>query len=136
MSTVSESDALRYDRRLMAINPLLLASRWDRVLEELADEEVLPPQLALIYAVATRETGDPDGEATPVAIQAMASLLSVPDTSAAAVVCAKRLVRSKPRLEDSRAKLAASSLGMIVFMIVTAAGVGFATSTLVGQLGL
>lgn len=87
--------ARQYDALLAELDPHLGETNWDKVLELLSKHETLPPQLALLYAVAQRER-NVAADADRVAIAAVAALLSVPAESHAALVVAKRLLRRNP----------------------------------------
>lgn len=92
------------DPRVSEVEPLLRRGDWPAVLALLgpADQTAaLPPNLAVLYAVARKERealGEAaDGlDATALAIRSMAALLGVSDSSALAMVVAKRVVRQNP----------------------------------------
>ena len=96
LELLSSEDEKRFDERLMRIEPQLQRADWRAVAEELEKEEVLPPQLAMVYAMAAREVGRTALDADRLALDAVAALLMEPAEHAAALVTAKRLLRTRP----------------------------------------
>ncbi len=89
------------DARLESIEAHVTHGEWADVAREVAacgPEDALPPKLALLYAVARKETpgADDKGDADALAIRALASLLGMPESSAIAIALGKRLVRRPP----------------------------------------
>jgi len=89
------------DPRFAELEPLIARNAWGDIAERLGkdgDAGTLPPALALVYALARRESA---GEAsspgsTELAIRSMAELVGVPPQSGMALVLAKRLLRQNP----------------------------------------
>lgn len=84
---------------LAQVERLVGANQWAGVCALLAPErdaaEQLPPSLALIYAVALKESDPTTRDADRRAIQAVANLLGIPHGSALALVLGKRLTRRR-----------------------------------------
>jgi len=121
-------DLVRYNARLLSTEPLLREGRWEDVRKHLASEEQLPPQLALVYAIAQKETNDTTGNPEQVAIRAAATLLGVPEGHAAALVVAKRLLRRNPVAWQNRQPSTKTSILWIVAIAVVGALVGYVLS--------
>lgn len=91
----SVADMKSFDKILVELEPHLEATNWEKVREILGAYETLPPQLALLYAIAQRER-DVKGDADALATRSIAALLCIPEDSHAALVIAKRLLRRNP----------------------------------------
>lgn len=115
-----------YDRKLLELEPYLATGNWDKVLETLSAEEELPPQLALVLALAQRERDKGDAHPEQVAIAAMAALLGVPEDNEAAVLLAKRILRRNPvAWQQRRAPRAYVSVLIVLLIAVLGAAVGY-----------
>lgn len=118
------------DPRLAEIEALVDRSAWKDIADKLdpaAKAGDLPPALALLHALALRETaGDEAGpRATEVAIRSMAALLGVTPESPAALVLAKRLLRKNPASWRTRpAPSARLSVALVVLAIVVGVAAG------------
>lgn len=124
----SIDDLRGFEQKLAELEPHLAETNWDSVLGVLEAHESLPPQLALLYAIALRERDAP-GDADALAIQAVASLLSVPEDSHAALVLAKRLLRRNPvAWQKRRAPSARVSIVIAIVVAVLGAAIGFLMS--------
>jgi hypothetical protein len=125
------------DPRLAELDPLLSHGAWAEILALLGPPEALeklPPTLALIYAVALRESSG-DASATPaneLAIRSMAAIYGVAPNSTTALVLAKRLLRQNPAAWRTKpAPPAKFSVLIIVVAVVlgTAAGWWFSVGS-------
>ena len=122
------------DPRFAELEPLFARTAWREIAERLGPPEKageLPPALALIHALARREAAGEQsaGDATKVAIAAMASLLGVPAHSEAALVLAKRLLRQNPAgWRTKPAPPARFSILIIVLGLAIGAAVGWFVS--------
>jgi hypothetical protein len=122
------------DPRLAELDPLFARTAWGEIAERLGPPEKageLPPALALIHALARREAAGEEsaGDATRVAIAAMAALVGVAPDSAAALVLAKRLLRQNPAgWRTKPAPPARFSIPIIVVGIAVGAAVGWFVS--------
>lgn len=119
------------DPRLADLDPLLSTGSWGKILELLGPPEAierLPPTLALIYAVALRESAG-DASATPaneLAIRSMASIYGIAPGSTTALVLAKRLLRQNPAAWRTKpAPSAKFSVLIIAVALAFGAGVGW-----------
>lgn len=123
------------DPRLAELDPLLSRGSWREILALLGPPEAvetLPPTLALIYAVAQRESSG-DASATPaneLAIRSMAAIYGIAPGSTTALVLAKRLLRQNPAAWRTKpAPPAKFSVPIIVVALAFGAGVGWWLST-------
>ncbi|MEP7122499.1 MAG: hypothetical protein ABJE95_16375 [Byssovorax sp.] len=123
------------DPRLTELDPLLSSGAWGEILKVLGPPEAiekLPPTLALIYAVALRESAG-DRSATPaneLAIRSMAAIYGIAPTSTTALVLAKRLLRQNPAAWRTKAAPPAKfSVLIIVVAVALGLGVGWWLST-------
>ena len=118
------------DPRLAEIEALVDRSAWKDIADKLdpgAKAGDLPPALALLHALARRETAGDEAapRATEVAIRSMAALLGVAPESPAALVLAKRLLRKNPASWRSRpAPSARLSVALVVLAIVVGVAAG------------
>jgi hypothetical protein len=119
------------DPRLADLDPLLSTGSWRKILELLGPPEAierLPPTLALIYAIALRESAG-DASATPaneLAIRSMAAIYGIAPGSTTALVLAKRLLRQNPAAwRTTPAPPAKFSVLIIVIALACGAGVGW-----------
>jgi hypothetical protein len=110
-----------YDAKLLAVAPLLMSTDWERVRELLSHEPELPPQLALLYAMAQKECGTHDGSPEDTAIRAMSALLCVPPDHIVATLLAKRLLRKNPAAWRTR-KAPPAHISLLLIAVVAAAG--------------
>ncbi len=130
------------DPRLSEVEPFLRAGDWDGLLKSLGTPEQagkLPPNLGLVYAIASKEKesghaasgkGGSPIDATDLAIRCTAGLLNVPADSALALVIAKRLVRLNPVGWQKRPAPPASVSAMIIFVALVLGGlVGWLVAT-------
>jgi hypothetical protein len=122
------------DPRLAELEPLFARTAWGEIAERLGPAEKaaeLPPALALIHALARREAaGEASaGDATRVAITAMAALLGAAPDSMAALILAKRLLRQNPAgWRTKPAPPARFSIAIIVLGLAVGAAVGWFAS--------
>jgi hypothetical protein len=119
------------DPRLAELDPLLAGGSWREILKLLGPPEAvekLPPTLALIHAIAQRESAG-DASATPaneLAIRSMAAIYGIPPGSTTALVLAKRLLRQNPAAWRTKpAPPAKLSVLIIVVALAFGAGVGW-----------
>jgi len=119
------------DPRLTDLDPLLSSGSWREILKLLGPPEAvqrLPPTLALIYAIAQRESAG-DASATPaneLAIRSMAAIFGIPPGSTTALVLAKRLLRQNPAAWRTKpAPPAKFSVLIIAVALALGAGVGW-----------
>jgi len=126
------------DPRLAEVEPFLRAGDWDGLLKSLGTPEQagkLPPNLGLIYAVASKEKessgkGASHLDATDLAIRCTAGLLNVPADSALALAIAKRLVRRNPVAWQKRPAPPASISALIIIVALVLGGlVGWLVAT-------
>ena len=122
------------DPRLTDLDPLLSTGSWRAILKLLGPPEAvprLPPTLALIYAVAQRESAG-DASATPaneLAIRSMAAIFGVAPGSTTALVLAKRLLRQNPAAWRTKpAPPAKFSVLILAVALALGAAVGWWTS--------
>jgi len=117
-----------FDAKLTELEPHLAETNWEQVLAALEKHESLPPQLALLYAIAQRERNAP-GDADSVAIRAVAALLGVSVESHAALVVAKRLLRRNPiAWQKRKAPPAKISVLIAVIVMLVGAAAGYVLS--------
>lgn len=88
--------------KLAQLEPMVAGADWARVRESIAPHVAegsgLPPELALLYALALQEVPqNGDLDASSLAIDAVSVLLGVPERSPIAILVAKRLLRRAPR---------------------------------------
>ena len=119
--------------RLLPLDRMINDNDWRAVSQELgplADAEKLPPNLALLAAIAHRETSEQEGqEAITVGVRAMAKLLGVPDDGAIAGVVARRLLRTNPvRFRDRKAPPARISILIALVTLALGGTVGWLLS--------
>jgi hypothetical protein len=119
------------DPRLAELEPLLAGGSWREILKVLGPPEQvdkLPPTLALIYAIAQRESaGDASATlANELAIRSMAAIYGIAPGSTTALVLAKRLLRQNPAAWRTKpAPPAKYSVLIIVVALAFGAGVGW-----------
>jgi hypothetical protein len=123
----SSSASAPLDPRLAALEPLFGRTAWKEIADKLGPPEqaaALPPQLALIYALARREAAGEAGAAgaNELAIRSMAALFGVAPTSATALVLAKRLLRQNPAGWRTRPAPPAR-LSLVIILLGVALGV-------------
>jgi hypothetical protein len=124
----SVEDMRSFDAVLTELEPLLAETNWDAVLNKLQQYESLPPQLALLYAIAQRER-EATGDADAVAIRAVAALLCLPEDSHTALVIAKRLIRRNPvAWQKRKAPSVRSSIMIALLVAVVGALAGYLLS--------
>lgn len=123
------------DPRLAELDPLLASSSWREIMRILGPPEQvekLPPTLALIYAVAQRESAG-NASATPaneLAIRSMAAIYGIAPGSTTALVLAKRLLRQNPATWRTKpAPPARLSVLIIGVAVALGLGVGWWLST-------
>ncbi|HEX7602550.1 MAG TPA: hypothetical protein VF316_13130 [Polyangiaceae bacterium] len=119
--------------RLLPLDRMINDNDWRAVSYELgplADAGKLPPSLALLAAIAHRETSEQEGqEAIAVGVRAMAKLLGVPDDGAIAGVVARRLLRTNPvRFRDRKAPPPRVSILIAIMTLVVGGTVGWLLS--------
>lgn len=118
------------DPRLAEIEALVDRSAWKDIADKLdpaAKAGDLPPALALLHALALRETAGDEAapRATEVAIRSMAALLGVAPESPAALVLAKRVLRKNPASWRTRpAPSTRLSVALVVLAIVVGVAAG------------
>lgn len=116
------------DPRLAELDPLLSRGSWREILVLLGPAEAvekLPPTLALIHAIAQRESAG-DASATPaneLAIRSMAAIYGIPKESTTALVLAKRLLRQSPAAWRTKPAPAAK-LSALIIAVAVAFGLG------------
>ena len=116
------------DPRLAELDPLLASGAWREIMKILGPPEQvekLPPTLALIYAVAQRESAG-NTSATPaneLAIRSVAAIYGIAPGSMTALVLAKRLLRQNPAAWRTKAAPPAKLSGLII-AIALALGLG------------
>ena len=116
------------DPRLADLDPLLSSGAWREIMKILGPPEQvekLPPTLALIYAVAQRESAG-DTSATPaneLAIRSMAAIYGIAPGSTTALVLAKRLLRQNPAAWRTKPAPPAKLSGLII-AVALALGLG------------
>ncbi len=116
------------DPRLAELDPLLSRGSWGEILKVLGPPEAvdkLPPTLALIHAIAQRESAG-DASATPaneLAIRSMAAIYGIEPTSATALVLAKRLLRQNPAAWRTKPAPPAK-LSALIIAVAVALGLG------------
>jgi hypothetical protein len=128
---VRQSIITNIDPRLTDLDPLLSTGSWGEIMKLLGPPEAverLPPTLALIYAVAQRESAG-DASATPanvLAIRSVAAIYGIPAGSVTALVLAKRLLRQNPAAWRSKpAPPAKFSVLIIAVALALGAAVGW-----------
>jgi hypothetical protein len=116
------------DPRLAELDPLLAGGAWREIMKVLGPPEQvdkLPPTLALIYAVAQRESAG-NTSATPaneLAIRAVASIYGIAPGSTTALVLAKRLLRQNPAAWRTKPAPPAK-LSVLIIALALAFGLG------------
>lgn len=124
----SVADMKSFDKTLAELEPHLEATNWETVREVLGAYETLPPQLALLYAIAQRER-DVKGDADALATRSVAALLCIPEDSHAALVIAKRLLRRNPvAWQQRRAPSAKVSITIAITVTLLGALAGYLLS--------
>lgn len=121
--------------KLAQLEPMVAGSHWRRVREaiepHLEDENGLPPELALLYALASHELGDDEVDGIRLAIDAMAVLVGAPCESPITVLLAKRLLRrGRPGIGRRPAPRWPLSLLIAVLGIALGAAVGWLVTIL------
>lgn len=119
--------------RLLPLDRMINDNDWRAVSKELgplSEAGNLPPNLALLAAIAHRETSEQEGqEAIAVGVRAMGKLLGVPGDGAIAGVVARRLLRTNPvRFRDRKAPPARISILIVVLTLVLGGTVGWLLS--------
>ena len=119
------------DPRLAELDPLLSRGSWAEILKVLGPlEQVdkLPPTLALIHAIAQRESAG-NASATPaneLAMRSMAAIYGIAPTSTTALVLAKRLLRQNQAAWRTKpAPPAKFSVLILVVAVTLGLGVGW-----------
>jgi hypothetical protein len=116
------------DPRLAELDPLLSRGSWREILVLLGPAgavEKLPPTLALIHAIAQRESAG-DASATPaneLAIRSMAAIYGIAPESTTALVLAKRLLRQNPAAWRTKPAPPAK-LSALIIAVAVAFGLG------------
>ena len=128
------------DPRLVEIERAASMGDWSaalRLADSLDDAAKLPPGLALVWALARKETLKPDDKnasaVTHLAVRAVASLLGVNEKSDLALLIAKRLLRQNPA---SWRQAPAPSTGISIFIMIVALIVGSAIGLLLSGVPL
>jgi len=121
------------ESRLLPLERMINDNDWRAVREELGPIESagsLPPNLALLAAIAHRETSEESGQkAIAVGVQATAKLLAVAEDGAIAGVVARRLLRTNPvRFRDRKAPAASVSLLIVLVTLVLGGTLGWLLS--------
>lgn len=116
------------DPRLVELERAASLGDWTvalRLADTVEDAAKLPPAIALVWALARKETLPPDDKGgnavTALAVRSAATLLGVGDKSDLALLIAKRLLRKNPA---SWAKKPAPSTGISILIMVLALIVG------------
>jgi hypothetical protein len=116
------------DPRLAELEPLLSRGSWGEILKVLGPPDAvdrLPPTLALIHAIAQRESAG-DASATPaneLAIRSIAAIYGLEPTSTTALVLAKRLLRQNPAAWRTKPAPPAK-LSALIIVVAVALGLG------------
>jgi hypothetical protein len=116
------------DPRLAELDPLLSRGSWREILALLGPPEAiekLPPTLALIHAIAQRESSG-EQSATPaneLAIRSMAAIYGISPTSTTALVLAKRLLRQNPAAWRTKPAPPAK-FSVLIIVVAVALGLG------------
>ncbi len=120
--------AAKRDRRFEEVEHLVERGAWDDIadkLQPLAEADNLPPRLALLYAIAAKESAREGtaASADAAAIRAVSLLFDVQTDSPAAVLVAKRALRRNPAAWATRP---APTAGVsIAFAVTVVTIVGF-----------
>lgn len=128
------------DPRLAEVERAAAMGDWGAVLrlaQTIEDAEKLAPNLALVWALARKETLPPDDRTasavTKLAVRSAASLLGVAEKSDLALLIAKRLLRKNPA---SWRQAPAPSTGISIFIMIVALVVGSAIGLLLSGVPL
>lgn len=124
--------------KVAEIERLVDRAAWKEIAQNLgpgAEAEELSPALALIYAVARRESAGDDAasQATQLAIESMAKVLGVAPESPLSLVLAKRMLRKPPAATSAPG---APARQRVVTWLIIAMVVGFVAGALLGTPGL
>lgn len=117
--------------RLEDLEALVVRAEWAKVLERLGsfeDAAGLPPRLALIYAVALKESqdGGDDTNINLLGIRAVAGLLGMAPDSPLALNLGKRLLRRNPvGLRQRKAPAAPIRIVIVVVALLGGSAVGW-----------
>lgn len=126
------SAAPRVEPRLIPLDRMINDNDWRAVAKELGPPSAgaLPPTLALLAAIAHRETSEAGGQdSISVGVDAVAALLGLPPDGAIAGVVARRLLRTNPvRFRDRKAPPARISILIVLLTLVVGGTVGWLLS--------
>lgn len=123
------------DLRVLKYEKLVERNAWEQLADQLSAERDLSPAMQLLRIVAQREMlkGDQKAEAARLAqegIQAIASVLNLPEGSPTALVLGKRLLRRNPGWGPKKQASTGLSVGLLLGGVTVGAAIGWLITAL------